>query len=146
MIDIIKKVRHMQVMLNSTQINTEIRKYKLGHTFHNVIDLEQEEFAYPKKNKVEDLAENPYQANDQIDENLDHQILNRGVPLYPSEAPIEFLEVHEHKAQPKPQKFKELRPEKETPVTQTSRKGNSLANPKMSRSTRHDDYSEQDYT
>lgn len=36
---------------------------------------------YPKQHKQDDMEENPYQMGDKVDENLDHQILNRGVPM-----------------------------------------------------------------
>ena len=34
-----KKMRNMQVMMNSTHVNTEARRFKLAHTFHNIIDI-----------------------------------------------------------------------------------------------------------
>jgi hypothetical protein len=38
-VKILKKMRNMQVMMNSTHVNTEKTRFKLTHTFHNIIDL-----------------------------------------------------------------------------------------------------------
>ena len=38
-IKLVKKVRNMQVMLNSTHLHTEVRRFKLAHTHPNVIDM-----------------------------------------------------------------------------------------------------------
>lgn len=38
-VKILKKMRNMQVMMNSTHVNTEARRFKLAHTFHNIIDI-----------------------------------------------------------------------------------------------------------
>jgi hypothetical protein len=83
MLDIVKKIRYMQVMLNSTHFNSEVKRYKVGHTYHNVIDLEETENAYPKQHKTGrvELLSHEDQDRGRADENIDHQILNRGVPL-----------------------------------------------------------------
>ena len=38
-IKLVKKIRNMQVMMNSTHVNSEKRRFKLAHTHPNVIDM-----------------------------------------------------------------------------------------------------------
>lgn len=38
-VKILKKMRNMQVMMNSTHVYSEARRFKLAHTFHNIIDI-----------------------------------------------------------------------------------------------------------
>ena len=40
LVDIIKKLRYHQVMMNSTNIQSESRRLKLAHTFQSVINIE----------------------------------------------------------------------------------------------------------
>jgi hypothetical protein len=59
MVDIIKKVRYMQVMLNSTHLTNEVRRYKLAHTFQSVLDFEEADLIYPKQHKLDEMEEYP---------------------------------------------------------------------------------------
>jgi hypothetical protein len=43
LVDIIKGIRYQQVMMNSTNIQSESRRLKIAHTFQSVIDLEEDE-------------------------------------------------------------------------------------------------------
>lgn len=38
-VKIVKKIRHMQTMMNSTHLYSEKRRFKLAHTHANVIDM-----------------------------------------------------------------------------------------------------------
>lgn len=38
-VKIVKKIRHMQTMMNSTHLYSEKRRFKLSHTNANVIDM-----------------------------------------------------------------------------------------------------------
>ena len=73
MVDIIKKIRYMQIMMNSTHLNSESRRYKLYHTFQNILDLEDDEKKYPKqKLNIGEMEENPNEKKDHVDNHLDH--------------------------------------------------------------------------
>jgi hypothetical protein len=96
MVDIIKKIRYMQVMLNITTLNSESRKFKLAHTFQNVIDLDEQEFMQPKQNKNEfEEMDSNTPMRDQVDENLEHQILNRGVKVMSNDPQNDYMDPQE---------------------------------------------------
>ena len=88
------------------------------------------------------MEENPNEKKDQVDDHLDHQILNKGIPMASNQQSeqVEIFDVHNHTSQQKPRKSSKL--EKDTPMTQASRKGSVGVTKTVSRTTRQEEYSE----
>ena len=44
------------------------------------------------------MEENPNEKKDQVDDHLDHQILNKGIPMASNKQPeqVEIFDVHNH--------------------------------------------------
>jgi hypothetical protein len=80
-VDIIKKLRYQQVMMNSTNVQSESRRLKLAHTFQSVIDIDEDEkLQIHAKNRRVPLGESEFLGME-IEPNIEFQVLNHGVPV-----------------------------------------------------------------